>query len=143
MQSSPKAKRRIYSLTYPLHCIKCQNFSYLPNVENWLKRKVSAKFWAKRPNLRGKCVFPQHYHTWKIDEIIIFYIVFFESHTALKVSKHVVFSDPYFPAFELNTDRYEVSLRIQSKCETMWTRQSSVFGQISHNDSDSDLFTFL
>ena len=53
------------------------------------------------------------------------------------------FFGPYFPAFELNTDRYEVSLRIQSKCETMRTRQSSVFGQISHNDSDSDLFTFL
>ena len=27
-----------------------------------------------------------------------------------------IYSGPYFPAFELNTDRYSVSLRIQLKC---------------------------
>ena len=32
--------------------------------------------------------------------------------TALKVSKYGVISGPNFPAFGLNTERYEVSLRI-------------------------------
>ena len=31
-------------------------------------------------------------------------------------------SGPNFPAFGLNTERYGVSLRIQSKCGKMWTR---------------------
>ena len=29
---------------------------------------------------------------------------------------------PYFPAFELNTERYEKCLRIQSECEKIKTR---------------------
>ena len=29
---------------------------------------------------------------------------------------------PYFPTFGLNTEKYSVSLRIQSKCEKMWTK---------------------
>ena len=32
------------------------------------------------------------------------------------------YSGPYFPAFELNTERYGVSLRIQSKCRKIRTR---------------------
>ena len=32
-----------------------------------------------------------------------------------------IFSGPYFPAFELNAERYRVPLRIQSKCRKMWT----------------------
>ena len=32
------------------------------------------------------------------------------------------YSNPHFPAFGLNTDRYGVSLRIQSECGKMWTR---------------------
>ena len=32
------------------------------------------------------------------------------------------YSGPHFPAFGLNTKRYEVSLCIQSKCGKMWTR---------------------
>ena len=34
----------------------------------------------------------------------------------VKMSKKGVFSGPYFPAFEMNTERYFVLLRIQSKC---------------------------
>ena len=33
------------------------------------------------------------------------------------------FSGPYFPAFGLNTERYEVSLRIQSECRKIRTRK--------------------
>ena len=32
---------------------------------------------------------------------------------------------PYFPAFGLSTERYFVSLRIQSKCGKRWTRKTS------------------
>ena len=45
------------------------------------------------------------------------------------------FSGPYFPAFGLNTDRYRVSLRIQSEYGKIRTRKSSVFGQFSHSDT--------
>ena len=50
-----------------------------------------------------------------------------------KVSKYEVFSGPYFPAFGLNTERYLLSLRIQSECGKMRTRKNSVFGNISHS----------
>ena len=40
--------------------------------------------------------------------------------TAWEVFKYGVFSGPYFPAFGQNTDRYGVSLRIQSECGKMW-----------------------
>ena len=32
------------------------------------------------------------------------------------------YSGSYFPAFELNTERYGISLRIQSECGKIWTR---------------------
>ena len=47
------------------------------------------------------------------------------------------FSGAYFPAFGLNTERYEVSLCIQSECGKIWTRENSVFGHISHSVSSS------
>ena len=34
------------------------------------------------------------------------------------------FSGPYFPAFGLNTERYSVSLRIQSECGEIQTRRT-------------------
>ena len=34
------------------------------------------------------------------------------------------FSGPYFPAFGLNTDRYSVSLRIQSECRKMRSKKA-------------------
>ena len=34
------------------------------------------------------------------------------------------YSGPHFPAFELNTERYGVSLRIQSECGKIRTRIS-------------------
>ena len=38
------------------------------------------------------------------------------------MSKYGVISNPYFPAFGLNTERYEASLRIQSECGKMRKR---------------------
>ena len=54
--------------------------------------------------------------------------------------KYGVFSGPYFPAFGLNTERYSVSLRIQSECGKIRTRKDSVFGHFSRSDvlSSSD-----
>ena len=44
------------------------------------------------------------------------------------MSKYRVFSDPYFHAFGLNMERYEVSLRIQFECGKIRTRKNSFFG---------------
>ena len=50
-----------------------------------------------------------------------------DSNTAWKVSKYGDFSGPYFPAFGLNTERYGVSLRIQSEYGKIWTRKTPYF----------------
>ena len=51
-----------------------------------------------------------------------------------KVSKYGVFSGPYFPVFELNTERYSVSLHIQSKCWKIRTRKNFVYELFSRNE---------
>ena len=56
-----------------------------------------------------------------------------QSKFAWKVSKYGVISGPYFPAFGLNTERYFVSLRIQSECGKIRTRNKSVFGHFSRS----------
>ena len=61
-----------------------------------------------------------------------------ETNTALNVSKYVTFSGPYFPVFGLNTERYGVSVRIQSECGKKRTRKTSVFGHFSRSRSDWD-----
>ena len=43
------------------------------------------------------------------------------------------FSCLYFASFGLNTERYKVSLRIQTECGKIQTRRNSVFGHISHS----------
>ena len=52
----------------------------------------------------------------------------FSFNTARKVSKYGVISGPYCPAFRLNMERYEASLRILSECGKIQTRNDSVFG---------------
>ena len=49
------------------------------------------------------------------------------------MSKYGVFSGPYFPVLGLNTERYEVSLRIQSECGKIQTRKNSVFEHFSRS----------
>ena len=53
---------------------------------------------------------------------------------AWEVSKYGDFSGPYFPAFRLNTERYFVSLRIQSECGKIRTRKNSISGHFSRSD---------
>ena len=52
-----------------------------------------------------------------------------------KVFKCGVFSGQYFPAFGLNTERYEASPPIQSECGEIRTRKNSVFGHFSRTVS--------
>ena len=44
------------------------------------------------------------------------------------------FSGPYFPAFGLNTERYSLSLHIQSECGKIRTTKNSIFGRFSRSD---------
>ena len=53
------------------------------------------------------------------------------------MSKYGVISSPCFPAFGLNTERYFVSLRIQSKSGKIRTRNYSVFGHFSRSGANA------
>ena len=49
--------------------------------------------------------------------------VYSENNVHCVKSAHIrSYPGPYFPAFGLNTERYGVSLRIQSECEKIRTR---------------------
>ena len=50
------------------------------------------------------------------------------------------FSGPYFLAFGLNTETYSVSLRIQSECRKIQTREISVFGHFSRSEEYCMIF---
>ena len=58
--------------------------------------------------------------------------------TAWKVFKYGFISGPYFPAFGLNTESYSASLRIQSECGKIRTRNNSVLGHFSRSDDVED-----
>ena len=62
--------------------------------------------------------------------------------TSWKVFKYGVFSGPYFPVFGLNTERYFVSIRIQSKCGKIRTRKNSVFGHFSGSVRRQKIWSF-
>ena len=49
----------------------------------------------------------------------VIYIFFVHCVKSVRIRSY---SGPYFPAFELNTERYSVSLRIQSECCKIRTR---------------------
>ena len=62
-----------------------------------------------------------------------YFLMYYGTTTVWNVSKYGVFSGLYFPAFGLNTERYEVSLRIQSECGKIRTRKNSVVGLFSQS----------
>ena len=66
-------------------------------------------------------------------QVIWWTTVLKRSLTAWKASKQGLFSGPYFRAFGLKTERYSVTLRIQSECGKIRTRTNSVFGHFSRN----------
>ena len=57
--------------------------------------------------------------------------------TVWKVAKCGVFSGLYFPVFGLNTEIYEVNLRIQSEYRKIRTRKNTIFGHFSRSVSRS------
>ena len=65
------------------------------------------------------------------------------SNTVRKVSKYGVISGPYFPVLGLNTEKYFVSLCIQSECGKIRTRNNSVFEHFSRSVYDTLLFLKL
>ena len=58
------------------------------------------------------------------ESILMAIILFFFQNHCMKSVRIQSFSDPYFPAFGLNTEKYGVSLRIQSECEKIQTRKT-------------------
>ena len=63
-----------------------------------------------------------------------------KNNTAWKESKYGVFSGPYFSSFGLNTERYCVSLPIQSECRKTRTGKNSVFRHFSSSVKLPKLF---
>ena len=55
----------------------------------------------------------------------IMFLGTFSSAHCVKIVRIRRYSGPYFPAFKLNTQRYGVSLRIQSECGKMLNRVTS------------------
>ena len=55
------------------------------------------------------------------------------------MSKYGVISGPYYPVFGLNTEIYEVNLRIPSEYRRIRTRNNSVFGYLSRS-ANNDLW---
>ena len=71
----------------------------------------------------------------KISNTALFKITDFDRGSFQKVSSQIAdhcvksvrileFLGPYFPVFGMNTDIYEVNLRIQSGCAKVWTRKT-------------------
>ena len=63
------------------------------------------------------------------DDISLFSVAEIMTKSAKDLNSHCVKSvrirsyfGPHFPAFRLNTERYFLSLRIQSECEKLWAR---------------------
>ena len=53
------------------------------------------------------------------------------------------YSGPHFPAFGLNTERYSVSLRMQSKCGKMRTRitpNADTFYTVEYTDPTTEMY---
>ena len=78
-------------------------------------------------------------YTWEISaytysSVAWYHIVFTILH-CVKSVRHRSFSGSYFPAFGLNTERYEVFLRIQSECGKIRTRKKPVFRHFSRSAS--------
>ena len=54
-------------------------------------------------------------HIWNISKFKVYLVNKYQTHCVKSVCIRS-FSSPYFPSFGLNTERYSLSLRIQSKC---------------------------
>ena len=97
-----------------------------------------AQSWVGYAWVHCKYFFQSSKHDWKNTWFITtrsYY--YFTKLLREKCPNTEFFSGPYFPAFGLNTERYGVSLCIQSECGKIRTRKNSVFGHFS----GSSIFT--
>ena len=60
----------------------------------------------------------------KLIEKHLFRSLFFSKRHCVESLRIKSYSGPYFPAYEINTERYGVSLRIQSECGKIRTRKT-------------------
>ena len=87
-----------------------QTFKYLVSLAKWLSFRLRTKLlWVRvlLQSLNFQIKQSLFYHSWV---------------RCVKCVRIWSYSGPYFPVFELNTERYSVSLRIQSKCGKIRTR---------------------
>ena len=66
-------------------------------------------------------------------EVFLVRIFLYSDWIRREVSKYGVISDPYFPVFGLNTERYGASFCIQSDYRKIRTRNNSVCGHFSRS----------
>ena len=66
------------------------------------------------------------WHNWQRITLSILLLCFdiVTKYHCLKNVRIQSFSGPYFPVFRLNTERHDVSLRIQSNCRTIRTKKT-------------------
>ena len=57
------------------YCVKYRNTTQFPGVKILWKGTVSAEFQVIRSKFYGNCAFPQTFHTRKLVEIAVFYVV--------------------------------------------------------------------
>ena len=96
-------------------------------TESWARNVLNNMNWVKRKET-----------TWKTEPCTTC-LEKETCHLLREKCPNGVFSGLYFPAFELNMERYFVSLRIQSEYRKIRTRKNSVFEHFSR----SDLYTLL
>ena len=81
----------------------------------------------------------------RINFSILFICDFQRLHLPLreKVSKYGVISGLHIPTFGLNTERYFITLRIQSECGKIRTKNNSLFGHFSRSVHITKMFMVL
>ena len=70
--------------------------------------------------LLNECWLLQEFRDTENEHRIV--VVFFSNKHFVKSARIKSYSGPHFPAFGVNTERYSVSLRIQSECREMRTK---------------------
>ena len=106
-------------------------FQYVSYVKNSGNLQIFITLTLKKVQPFGLCQFKVIYKLTTKDAIVAHCV------------KHVrirSYSGPHFPAFGLNTDRYGVSLRVQSECGKMRTRitpNTDIFHSVARTSSSS------
>ena len=102
--------------------------------------------WKDETKSNVKKIWGRIYYTWNLTcsyfRNFIRNMLPHKNSTVIKLSKYGVFSGPYFPAFGVNTERYGVSLCIQSESRKIQTRKSSVFRHFSRSDYSKMISTY-